>query len=407
MKDSINIKFNDENYIASYNPDSKYYEANINAPSKGGIYKANINFEDLLGNIYDDTKHIQIWKKENTVIETNKIFMWIFDFKDFKVKDIVEISDRQITIDEETNANTIITILKKTKAKAKDIVFIKKNNEIIYWGVVKDNQNENGKLLYEYTLKYITNMFDQDVILKNEELIKTTGVEDFIAKTITDNFISNTDTFENRKYLEIEVKTHTKKQTKVSNVNNNIYNLHTWMTNCTQSYNIVYSFSIKNKKLVLTIENKVYDKIIIDTKAHSISNYTEVFETDIVSKVVVLTKEEGEFILYLKIDRTTTTDKNDINRADGKTVTVYTEKYEDAEQMALDTIRANRYNHNITFEFGEYIKIGTPVVIKTPNSLIYDTYISSVRITSKESYEYICGNIRIKFIDQLLKERRK
>ena len=42
--------------------------------------------------------------------------MWIFDHKDFTVKDIVEIADYDINIDEETNANTIIKVLKKNNA---------------------------------------------------------------------------------------------------------------------------------------------------------------------------------------------------------------------------------------------------------------------------------------------------
>lgn len=340
--------------------------------------------------------------------------MWIFDYKDFSVKDIVEIADYEINIDEETNANTIIKVLKKTTAKARDIIFIKKNNEIIYWGIIDNIQNDDGETLYQYTLKYITNLFDQNIILEDENLIKTTGIEDFIANAIKTNFINNTDTFVNLTYLEIEVKTHTKKQTSVSNVNNNIYNLHTWITNCTQKHDIVYSFSIVNKKLVMTIEAKEINKELIDVNAQPISNYTEVFETDVVSKVVVLydkvndEEQKGEYTLYLLNDRTTTTNKNDTNRAEGKVETVYTTNYEDAPQTALDIIKANSYNHNITFSyFDRLIGVGTPIVIKTKESLIYNTYISAIKITQSKFVEYICGNIRINFIDKLLKERSK
>ena len=283
--------------------------------------------------------------------------MWIFDYKDFSVKDIVEISNYEINIDEETNSNTIINVLKKTTAKARDLVAIKKNNEVIYWGIIDNIQNTDGQKLYEYTIKYITNLFNQDIILQNENLIKTAGVEDFIANAITTNFTNNTDTFVNISYLEIIIKTHTKKQTSVTNVENGIYNLHTWITNCTQSYDIVYSFSIVNKKLVMTIEVKEAEKELIDVNAQAISNYVEVFETDVVSKVVVLYNKEnevqqpGQYALYLLNDRTTTTNMNDTNRADGRIETVYTENYEDAPQMALDTMKANAYNHNITFAY--------------------------------------------------------
>lgn len=403
----LTIKYNNEDYVASYNEQSGYYEIELKAPETGGIYNADIKYTNVLKENIEETKQIQIWAKEQIKIETNKVFMWIFDYKDFSVKDIVEIADYEINIDEETNANTIIKVLKKTTAKSKDIVVIKKNNNTTYWGIIDNISNEDGKKLYQYTLKYITNLFNQSIKLKNEELIKTTGVEDFIAKEIIDNFISNTDTFINKDYLQINVKTHTPKQTSVSNVQDGIYNLHTWITNCTQNYDIVYSFSIVDKKLVIDIENKAYDKELIDVNAQPISNYSEVFETDVVSKVVVITSTDT-YELYLLNDRTTTTDKTDVNRADGRVETVYTEKYEDAHQKALDTMKANSYNHNITFNmFEKIIKVGTPIAIKTKESLIYDTYISAIKITQKKFIEYTCGNIRIKFIDKLLKERSK
>ena len=414
MENQLTVIFNNQNYIATYNPQSGYYELELQAPETGGIYTAEINFTDLYEQEYEDSLAIQIWAKEKVKIESNKVFMWIFNFKDFSVKDIVEIADYEINIDEETNSNTLIKVLKKTTAKSRDIVAIKKNNEVVYWGIVDNIQNTDGQALYEYTLKYITNLFNQNVVLEDEEVIKTVGIERFIGNAIKNNFINNTDTFVNLNYLQLNVKTTTKKQTTVSNVQNNIYNLHTWMTNCTQLYDVVYSFTILNKKLVISIEIKEMAKELVDVNAQAISNYTEVFETDVVSKVVVLYNkvnnedQKGQYILYLLNDRTTTIDMNDENRADGKTATVYTANYEDAQQTALDQMKANAYNHNITFSYYDrYIPVGTPIAIKTKESLIFDTYISAIKITQNKFYEYTCGNIRINFIDKLLKERRK
>ena len=414
MENQVTIKFNNQDYNLIYNSQSGYYEIDLQAPDVGGVYGIDITFRDIFGETYTDEAVIQVLAKEPIKIEQNKVFMWIFDYFTFKVKDIVELSNYEINIDEETNANTILNVLKKTTSKARDIVAIKKNNEVIYWGTINNIQNTDGQSLYEYTIKYLTNLFDQNIVLENEDLIKTTGVEDFIANAINKNFIQNEDTFVNKTYMQIVAKTHTKKQTSVTNVENGIYNLHTWMTNCTQNYDIVYSFSIVNKKLVITIESKEINKELIDVKAQPIANYNEVFETDVVSKVVVLynkvadAEQKGQYTLYLLNDRTTTTDKNNVNRADGRTVTVYTENYEDAEQMALDQMKQNSYNHNITFNYyNRFIRIGTPIAIKTKESLIFDTYISAVKITQNKFYEYICGNIRVKFIDKLLKERSK
>ena len=556
----MTIRFNGQDYIAIYNSQTGYYELELTAPEIGGVYNADITFSDFWEEIYQDSIPIQVLAKEEVKVETNKVFMWIFDYKDFTVKDIVELTDYEINIDEETNASTIINVLKKTTAKARDIIVIKKNNDIVYWGTVDNVQNEDGRLLYQFITKYITNIFNSKIELKtteeninteqiedglyifkynentnlvadvsgqamennakvlafrytggknqffgvikqpngyykimashshkyltvdtnsfddvvqyeeidsdkqlweiekigqnqytfksvyndcyievlsnnylradstfqigpnivfqlfkqsDEKYMQYIGVEDLIKRAIEVNFTKSVDTFINKDYITVEVKTHTPKQTSVSNVENGIYNLHTWMTNCTQNYDIVYSFSIVNKKLVITIENKALDKELIDIKAQAISKYNEVFETDVVSKVIVLydkvdgLENKGQYILYLRTDRTTTTDMNDENRADGKVETIYTENYEDANQQALDVIKSNSYNHNITFNlYDKYIKVGTPIAIKTKESIILDTYISAVQITQNKFYEYTCGNIRIKFIDKLLKERR-
>ena len=336
----------------------------------------------------------------------DNLYMWIFSWRDFSLKGIVQLISPEIIEDEETNSNSTVVVIKETAAVSNDIVAIKRNEKVVFWGIIDNIQNERGEKKFVYTLKYLTNLFNQKIILENEILIKTVGIEDFIANAITNNFINNSDTFVNLTYLRLEVKSHTTKQTTVSNVENEIYNLHTWMTNCTLLYNITYEFTIVDGGLVLVIENKEKQKILIDTNAMNITDYEEVFETNITSKVVVLTST-NPYILYLKTDRTTTTNPNDPDRAYGKVETIYIENYSDAQQSALDVIRANTYNHNITFKLNKFIPVGTPIAIKTKKSLIYDSYISSVKITNNNFYEFECGNIRINFIEKLLKERGK
>lgn len=564
-KNSMTINFNNETYIAVYNPQSGYYEVDLQAPTTtGGIYKADVEFTDLFGQEYEDSINIQILAKEQIKIETNKILMWIFDYRDLKLKDIVEAEDNyEINIDEETNAVSTINVVRKTTARTDDIVFIKKDNDFLYWGVIDNIQNTDGNKLYQYTLKYITNMFNQDIILNqdiintedveegyyrihnklnynsvfdvlngsleaganlqiyeinntnaqkfkiskredgtykitnvnsgmvvdvqdaafengtnvqmwgdtdndaqkwtftkrdnnsysiflagtnfvidltggntanggnieiwdyvegsqqelwileklDEETIRNEGIEDYIAEQIKKNFINNIDKFVNREYLQINVKTHTKINASVStivDVQDGIFNLHTFMTNCTQLYNINYNFEIMDKKLILTIENKEAKKELIDVNAQPIAEYTEVFETNIVSKVVVVTANGEKYTLYLKADRTTTEDINDKDRAAGNTETVYAENLDDARQKALDTLKANAYNHSVSFKyFNRYITIGTPVTLKTKDSLILDTYISAIKLTANKFIEYTCGNVRVDFIDKLLKERKK
>ena len=401
-------------YNATYNEQSGYYEAEITAPSVGGVYEIAGRYQNQdYGIDIQATKNVQVLELEPVQVHTNKTFIWVFNGKDLSVRGAVDIDNYEINIDEETNATSNIRVLKDIGAKANDLIVIKKEAQIVYWGIVKEVSKENDGIVYIYNTQYITNIFDRFISLGNSELIRTTGLEDFIAAEISSNFTDSSDTITNITYLDVEVVTHTTKETSVSNVENGIYNLHTWMTNCTQNYDIMYNFEITDdNRLKMTIENKSITKEIIDVKAQPISNYEEVFETDVIAKVIVkynkVNEQEnpGTYTLYLKTDRTTTTNMNDPDRADGKITTIFTENYEDANQAALDKMKSNSYNHNITFSYYDrYIPLGTPIAIKTKESAIYDTYISKITITSKKFYDYTCGNIRINFIDKILKER--
>ena len=478
-------------------------------------------------------------------------YMTIFDYYTFDIKGNIPIFNLDIDIDEETNAISMVQTTHYIETHKKDIVVIKQDGKEIYWGIIKEVIKEKEEELYTYLLKYITNLFDEKVLLEHningnvtegyyrfkavidsnrtlkvkndsivenekivlwdknsiksqiwnldkidnhyniknensnkyinienngaitnekniiqsqmplswdlleqntgqyniayhlnnnyviniadsvtangtniqilenseesklnlfyieqtlEPIIWNEGIEDFICKIITDNFISNEDNFVNLPYLEIEVKTHSQKNISVSNVENGIFNLHTFINNCTQNYNIMVTFQIVNKKLKIIIENKTIERTLINTEM--VTEEEEVFETDITSKVVVITNS-GIYKLYLLNDRTTTTNALDPNRAEGKTETIYTENIEDANQSALNIIKQNTYNHNITFKSNLNLKIGQPISIRTKNSIIYDTYISAIKMNNELFKQYTCGNIRVNFIDKILKERNK
>jgi len=289
---ALSLTFNGTTYTPTYNTQTGYFEINLTAPETGGIYQADATYTDVFGQVSTAQEIIRVILDFIDIQLQPKTFMWVFDYKDLSVKGCVEIQDYEINIDEETNATSFVKILKDINAKARDYVVIKKNNEKVFWGIIQEISNEDGDKVYTYSLKYITNMFDRDIKLENESLISSTGVEDFLADAIVYNFMGSSDTFINLNYLTVTVKSHTKKVVKVSNVENGIYNLHTWMTNCTQNYNIVYDFDVKDTqygyKLTLDIENKTPTKEIIDVNAQPISNYNEVFETDVTAKVTCL-----------------------------------------------------------------------------------------------------------------------
>lgn len=409
----VKASFNGKEYELIYNSQSGFYEIEIEAPKTGGVYNAEITFEDLLKNIDNETKKIQIWAKEKNKNKSEETLVYFLDKTDLEIKDVIEFENYEYVIDEETNKNTIFEVMKKIKANNDDIVVLQRNENIDYIGIIKDIENEDGEIKRKITLEYISNIFDRNIILENENLISESGIEDFIAKEIYNNFTNSDDTLLNIKWLDVEVKTHTKITKSVDN-DNGIYNFHTFTTNCNQNYNIVLDFTYINKRIKLTIYRQEKEVQLIDTTISDISNYVEKFETKIIAKVVVKTDTDIQK-WYLLSDRTTTQNKDDENRAIGDIETVYTAKSEDARQTALDKFKSNTYNHYISFKINRNsklfdvnkMKVGTPLNVRTNNNIILDTYISAIKDDGSNFIEITCGNMRINFIDKLLKERNK
>ena len=408
----ILIEFNAQNYTAVYNQYSGYFEIDLIAPNEGGIYNINITGKDALGNTIEELKKLQVLTIIEEKVTTDNVVAYFLDRFTFEIKDVIDLQDYEINVDEETNSKSNFMVMKKINAGDKDFIFINENDEISYMGIIDSPVNENGEKKYSINAKYITNLFDRNIILNNEELISTTGVEDFIKYTIEKEFTNSTDILLNIDYLDIEILTHTKINKSVDNVENGIYNFHTYMTNCTQNYNIVYNFEVVNGRLKMTIEKQEQEAQLIDANVTDVANYTEVFETNVIAKVVVKTSN-NVFNYFLLNDRTTTTDINDENRAIGLIKTVYTEKDEDAEQTALNEFKSNSYEHLVQFDINiktklfdiSKWKIGTPIKIKTKNNIIIDSYISSIsKQKSSKFYAIKTGNIRIDFIDKIKKE---
>ena len=410
---SVKATFNNIEYDLIYNEQSGCYEIELNAPKIGGVYKAEVTFKDLLENTETSSKKIQIWAKKKNTNVSKETLVYFLSRTDLEIKDVIEFENYEYVIDEETNKNTIFNIMKKVNAENGDIVVLQQNGNIDYVGVIKDIENENGELKRKVTLKYISNIFDRKVILENENLISESGIEDFIAKEIYNNFTNSDDTLLNIKWLDVEVKTHTKITKSVDN-DNGIYNFHTFVTNCSQNYNIILDFSYVNKRIKLTIYKQESETQLIDTTVPDISNYTEKFETSVIVKVIVKTDTDVQK-WYLLSDRTTTQDKDNTDRASGEVETVYTSKSEDAKQTALDKFKSNTYNHYISFDINRNsklfdvskLKIGTPINVRTNNNVILNTYISAITDKGNSFINITCGNMRINFIDKLLKERNK
>ena len=409
----VKISFNGEEYYAIYNAQTDFYELYLNSPEVGGVYEIEAEATDISGVTDTAVKNLQVLKRPSVKIIEEETIVYFLCKEDLDIKDVLEYENYEYNIDEETNAKTIFNTYRKVNVSNGDIAVLKRKNQIDYIGIVEDVTNENGEKVQGITLKYISNIFDRKIILSNEETISTTGIEDFIYQTIYNQFTNSDDSLLNISWLDVEVLSHTQIQKSVEN-ENGIYNFHTFITNCSQNYNIVLDFSFDNYRMKLKIFKQEDIESIIDATVSDVSNYVEVYDTNVLAKVIVKTSTETKQ-WFLKTDRTITDNINDPDRAEGNIEVIYTENVEDAYQKALDAFKGNSYKHYISFDINkssklfnvEALKIGAPLSVRTHNGVILNTYVSAITDTGGNFLNITCGNMRINFIDKLKQERSK
>lgn len=340
------------------------------------------------------------------------IQMWIFDPLDFFVKKVIQISKYELNIDEECNSNSIFYSCEQNIGyKELDIVFVKKNNSLVYSGIIENGERNNDK--EKITCKDIINIFNEKISIVSdvgnsfEYLIKTVGIEDFIKSQIDTNFAWGSDYISSRNFINTTVKTHTPLNISVE-TENNIYNLATFMQNCRQNYDIKYYFSIDTENIRLNIDiylDSSNTSKFVDLSKVSQEGLKEIYSSNILAKVTVVT-ENGQYYLYMKNDRTTTTDGSDENIVFGKRTTVFTKSIEDARQEALNQFKSNKYEHYFTWNDTKDYSVGEKLFIKTTKGDILETYISAKKESSDSTIKtYICGKLRVKFIDKFLQEK--
>lgn len=417
MEDSVKIILDNEEYELVYNEQTDLYELSLEAPLQTGVHNMEVSYTSGDDTAIDDIDLI-VLKLEEREIPSEETIAYFLDKMTLEILEVVQLSIEEINRDLETNGNSLFTSIKKLNIEEGDFIYLKKNDKTNFLGVVVSQEKSSDSVLYTITCKDILSLFDISMFVENEEVISSTGIEDFIKQTIESEFINNTDTFVNREFLSVEALTHSKKNISISSivtVSSNMYNLLTFINNAIKNYDLDFNFILNKDTIKLQIASKTEDKMLIDATTSDISNYTEVFSLNYTAKVeCYINTTKTKYYRYLLNDRTTTTNKNAPNRVNGKTQKITVENEEDAEQASIDVFKGNSYEHNITFDILKKsklydvskINLGTPILIKTQNNIIQDTYISKIVDTNNNYLTLSCGNMRIDYIDKVLQERR-
>ena len=197
--------------------------------------------------------------------------LYILSKQDLSILSICKLADYQINLDEETNAKSTFTLMKTNGLKKGNYMTLNGlYRQFIF--VIDDVQTEKGSNVVTVTALDISNIFDRKVIEKNIDTMKSKSIEEFLANTISENFVNSDDTALNVNYIEIYWHTNTKGNV-ATNAENGLYNFHTFLTNCRQYKNIYTDFKLENLGNPQTVEGKrisleAKNRKIVDISLH-------------------------------------------------------------------------------------------------------------------------------------------
>lgn len=332
--------------------------------------------------------------------------LYILDNVNFQVLSVCRPCSYNLNLDEETNGKSEFVLPSLNSAKkGYFIVFNGLFEQFLF--VIDDVLTAKDESKVTISALNISNIFDRKIILKDKEKMEQVGIETFLADTIEENFINSDDSVLNLGYVDVYINSNTRATVPV-NDDEGLYNFHTFLINCRQYKNVYTLFKIGNKRLRIVIIYRFEETKLVDTTLAEVTGYNKVYEVDPVTKVQAYIRENNSiYNLYLKSDRSTTTDKNDPNRLPGRIETISCDTLDNAREEALNVIKANTYKHLVEFKIAKSSKlidvsdlyIGRPIKIKTEDS-IYDSYISAIELSDENFVSYKTGNLRIDFTDK-------
>ena len=119
--------------------------------------------------------------------------LYILSKQDLSILSICKLADYQINLDEETNAKSTFTLMKTNGLKKGNYMTLNGlYRQFIF--VIDDVQTEKGSNVVTVTALDISNIFNRKVIEKNIDTMKSKSIEEFLANTISENFVNSDDT---------------------------------------------------------------------------------------------------------------------------------------------------------------------------------------------------------------------
>lgn len=334
--------------------------------------------------------------------------------KDFSIINCLEAVSHTAAHNLDCGGKTKIVVAGNPGASDEDFVLLKDGKKSAFHGIVEKIDNSDGELKYTISCLEIERCFDRKILLSDEELIKSAGIEDFIAKTIEKYFSASGDTFADMAYITCNVLTHTKINAKPA-ADDGIYNFKTYIGNAKQNYGIFLDFDFTKTGLHITIHKKEQSTMQIDTTITDIISCKETYKVKVLSKLNVvwfnkITQAETMRYFYLHSDRSISEIDEDRINGTISTIRIEAETEEEMIQEAKNEFKSNSYSHSIEADIlsnsklypAHELYVGHEVKIKTAAAGIQESIISA--ITTNDSADVISvkfGILKVTLTDKL------
>ena len=322
--------------------------------------------------------------------------------KDFKILNVVSANSYKAKHNLNLGGKTTITIAENPNACDEDFVLLKEGKEIKFQGIIEKIDHADDDISYQISCLEIEQIFNREILLTDISIIKGTGIEDFVKRTIEKYFSDSGDPFSDMSYMECNALTHTKISAKPSS--DEIYNFKTYLGNIREQYGIFLDFEFTKEKLIVSIHKKEQSAMQIDTTITDIVSCKETYKIKALSKLSVLwrnTLTQAETMRYFYLHPNRTVSEKNENRVDGtiQTVVIEAETEEEMIQEAKNEFKSNSYSHSIEADIEINSKLypknelyaGHEVTIKTAAAGIQESIISEV------SFEDNANVISVKF----------
>ena len=334
--------------------------------------------------------------------------------KNLSIINCVEINSYSIVHNLDCGGKTKITIAGNPNASDDDFVLLKDGNDIKFKGIIEKIDNSDGELKYNVSCLEIERIFDRKIVLSDDDMIKATGIEDFIATTISKYFSNSGDDFIDMAYINCDVLTHTKVNSKPV-AEDGIYNLKTYIGNIKEQYGIFLDFEFTKNNLQISIYKKEQSTMQIDTTTTDIVSCNETYKIQVLSKLSVvwfnpLTQATTMRYFYLHSNKNVSEENK--NRVVGTISTIYIEAETEEEMIenARNEFKSNSYSHSIEAKIISISKIypinelyvGHEVMIKTAAAGIKESIISEISFTDEADIITVkFGILKVTLTDKL------